>query len=179
MLRRAYETNPEDGQNAENPVDQIISVWSGLDARRRVTVVVATLGMFASVYFLTQLASQPRMALLYAGLDASSAGEVVSALEERGATVDIRGSAIYVEAAQRDALRLALAGEGLPQNGGQGYELLDALTGFGTTAQMFDAAYWRAKEGRVGAHYNGQPSVLCCARPHFKPCKRSVPTRAC
>ncbi|MEO1025921.1 MAG: flagellar basal-body MS-ring/collar protein FliF [Pseudomonadota bacterium] len=130
-------------------MDQIISVWSGLDARRRVTVVVATLGVFASVYFLTQLASQPRMALLYAGLDASSAGEVVTALEERGATVDIRGSAIYVEAAQRDALRLALAGEGLPQNGGQGYELLDALTGFGTTAQMFDAAYWRAKEGEL------------------------------
>lgn len=130
-------------------MDQLISVWAGLDMRRRVTVIVATLGMFASVYFLTQLASQPRMALLYAGLDAASAGEIVTALEERGATVDIRGSAIYVEAAQRDALRLALAGEGLPQNGGQGYELLDALTGFGTTAQMFDAAYWRAKEGEL------------------------------
>lgn len=130
-------------------MDQLISVWTGLDARRRITVVVASLGMFASVYFLTQLASQPRMSLLYAGLDASSAGEVVTALEARGAKVDIRGSAIYVEAAQRDALRLALAGEGLPQNGGQGYELLDALTGFGTTAQMFDAAYWRAKEGEL------------------------------
>jgi flagellar M-ring protein FliF len=130
-------------------VDQIISIWAGLDTRRRVTVIVATLGMFASVYFLTQLASQPRMALLYAGLDAASAGEVVTALEARGAVVEIRGSAIYVDAAQRDALRLALAGEGLPQNGGQGYELLDSLTGFGTTAQMFDAAYWRAKEGEL------------------------------
>ena len=130
-------------------MDQLISIWAGLNARRRFTVVAATLGMFAAVYFLTQLASQPRMALLYAGLDAASAGEVVTALESRGATVDVRGSAIYVDAAQRDALRLALAGEGLPQNGGQGYELLDALTGFGTTAQMFDAAYWRAKEGEL------------------------------
>lgn len=130
-------------------MEQLISVWTGLDARRRITVVAATLGMFAAVYFLAQLASQPRMALLYAGLDANAAGEVVTALEARGANVDIRGSAIYVEAAQRDALRLALAGEGLPQNGGQGYELLDALTGFGTTAQMFDAAYWRAKEGEL------------------------------
>lgn len=130
-------------------MDQLISVWTGLDARRRVTVIGATIGMFLAVYFLAQVASQPRMALLYAGLDASSAGEVVTALEARGATVDIRGSAIYVEATQRDALRLALAGEGLPQNGAQGYELLDALTGFGTTAQMFDAAYWRAKEGEL------------------------------
>ena len=36
-----------------------------------------------------------------------------------------------------------------PANSGSGYELLDSLTGFGTTSQMFDAAYWRAKEGEL------------------------------
>lgn len=130
-------------------MEQLSAIWSGLDGRRRFTVIAATLGMFAAVILLAQMASKPRMSLLYAGLDASSAGEVVAALEARGALVDVRGPAIYVEAGQRDALRLAMAGEGLPQNGGQGYELLDALTGFGTTAQMFDAAYWRAKEGEL------------------------------
>lgn len=130
-------------------MDQILTIWGSLDIKRRLTVIGATLGMFAAVYFLTQLAAQPRMALLYAGLDASSAGEVVTALEAQGAVVDVRGSAIYVNAADRDALRLALAAEGLPKTGGQGYELLDTLTGFGTTAQMFDAAYWRAKEGEL------------------------------
>jgi flagellar M-ring protein FliF len=49
----------------------------------------------------------------------------------------------------RDATRLALAGEGLPASGTSGYELLDNLSGFGTTSQMFDAAYWRAKEGEL------------------------------
>ncbi len=147
-------------------MDQLVSVWAGLDARRRITVVVATIGMFAAVYFLTQLASQPRMALLYAGLDATSAGEVVTALEARGATVDVRGSAIYVDAAERDALRLALAGDGLPRNGGQGYELLDALTGFGTTAQMFDAAYWRAKEGELARTITGNRQ-FSAARVHI------------
>ena len=136
-------------ENAENPVEQLLSVWTGLDTRRRVTVVVATVAMFASIYLMAQLASKPRMSLLYAGLDPLAAGEVVTALESRGAVTEIRGSAIYVDAAQRDALRLALAGEGLPQNGAQGYELLDTLSGFGTTAQMFDAAYWRAKEGEL------------------------------
>lgn len=130
-------------------MNQLISVWAGLDAARRITVVASTLGMFAAVYFLSQAATQPRMALLYAGLDAGTAGEVVTALEARSAQVEVRGSAIYVNAAERDALRLALAGEGLPRNGSQGYELLDALTGFGTTAQMFDATYWRAKEGEL------------------------------
>lgn len=130
-------------------MDQLVSVWTGLDLRKRVTVVIATVSMFAAVYLMAQMASKPRLALLYAGLDPLAAGEVVTALEGRGAVVDIRGSAIYVDAAQRDALRLALAGEGLPQNGSQGYELLDSLSGFGTTAQMFDAAYWRAKEGEL------------------------------
>ena len=149
MLRRGCDDEDEIFENAENPVEQLFSVWAGLDLRKRVTVVIATLAMFATVYFMAQLASKPRMALLYAGLDPLSAGEVVTALEARGAVVDIRGSAIYVDAVQRDALRLALAGEGLPQNGAQGYELLDNLSGFGTTAQMFDAAYWRAKEGEL------------------------------
>lgn len=130
-------------------MEQLIQVWSGLDARRRVTVVASTLGMFAAVLFLTQLATRPHMALLYAGLDPAAAGEVVAALEARGATVEVRGTAIYVESSTRDGLRLALAGEGLPQNGAEGYELLDGLTGFGTTAQMFDTAYWRAKEGEL------------------------------
>lgn len=136
-------------RNAENPVEQLAQVWSGMDARRRIIAVAATVAMFGSVLILAQVASAPRMALLYAGLDPAAAGEVVAALESRGATVDIRGTAIYVDAAERDALRLALAGDGLPQNGVQGYELLDSLTGFGTTAQMFDTAYWRAKEGEL------------------------------
>lgn len=130
-------------------MEQMISLWSGLTAKRRVIVIVATFATMISVLMLAKIASTPRMALLYAGLDSTAAGEVVAALDARGVITDIRGSAIYVEAKDRDALRLSLAGEGLPQNGAQGYELLDSLTGFGTTAQMFDAAYWRAKEGEL------------------------------
>ncbi|MGI9395740.1 MAG: flagellar M-ring protein FliF, partial [Boseongicola sp.] len=130
-------------------MEQVSSAWSGLDLRRRVFVVLATAGMFAAVLMLARTATSPRMALLYAGLEPASAGEVVSSLEAAAAAFEIRGNAIYVDSLRRDALRMTLAGEGLPSNGGQGYELLDSLTGFGTTSQMFDAAYWRAKEGEL------------------------------
>lgn len=152
--------------NAENPVEQLGQVWSGMDARRRVIVVASTLGMFAAVLLLAQMATKPRMALLYAGLDPAAAGEVVAALEARDALVDVRGTAIYTDAAQRDALRLSLAGDGLPQNGAQGYELLDSLTGFGTTAQMFDTAYWRAKEGELARTITATRSIRS-ARVHI------------
>ena len=144
----------------------IAGVWSGLDARRQVMVVLATVGVFMAVLFLSRTASAPSMALLYAGLEPSAAGEVVSAIEARGVPLDVRGDAIYVAATDRDALRLALAGEGLPATGGSGYELLDDLSGFGTTSQMFDAAYWRAKEGELARTILASPRFRS-ARVHI------------
>ena len=72
---------------------------------------------------------------------------VIRALDQRGVVYEVVGDTIRVDATQRDSLRMVLAAEGLPATGVAGYELLDGLTGFGTTSQMFDAAYWRAKEG--------------------------------
>ncbi|KMW59025.1 Flagellar M-ring protein FliF [Candidatus Rhodobacter oscarellae] len=140
-------------------MQQILSVWSTLDARRRVTVLVATVAMFAAVLGLSRMASQPTMSLLYAGLDPTAAGEVVAALDQQGVNYDVRAGAIFVDAAQRDALRLTLAAEGLPAGNGQGYELLDSLSGFGTTSQMFDAAYWRAKEGELARTITASPQI--------------------
>jgi len=130
-------------------VQQMLNVWQGLDARRKVIVAGATIAMFAAVMAMTGVAGKPTMGLLYAGLDGSRAGDVVAALDQRGVTYEVRGDSIYVPVNDRDALRMSLAGEGLPANGGAGYELLDGLSGFGTTSQMFDAAYWRAKEGEL------------------------------
>ncbi|WP_424942660.1 flagellar basal-body MS-ring/collar protein FliF [Aliiroseovarius crassostreae] len=140
-------------------MQQILSVWSVLDVRKKVVVVLATLAMFAAVLGISRMASQPSMSLLYAGLESGAAGEVVNALEARGAQYEVRGGAIYVNSAQRDGLRMTLASEGLPSNSSKGYELLDGLSGFGTTSQMFDAAYWRAKEGELARTIVASPFV--------------------
>jgi len=103
---------------------------------------------------------------LYAGLENGAAGEVVSALDQRGITYDIRGSSIFVPTVDRDRLRMTLASEGLPTNTSQGYELLDSLSGFGTTSQMFDAAYWRAKEGELARTMLASPHIRS-ARVHI------------
>jgi len=147
-------------------LEQILAVWNALSLGRRVVVVLATVAVFAAVLTLGRMASQPSMALLYAGLEPQAAADIVAALEGRGAAYEVRGSALYVETAQRDALRMTLAGEGLPATGTRGYELLDSLTGFGTTAQMFDAAYWRAKEGELARTITASPNVRT-ARVHI------------
>ncbi len=147
-------------------MQQIASIWASLDMRKRIIVVASTLAMFIAVIGLSRMATSTQMTLLYAGLESGAAGDVVKALEARGVAYDIRGGSIFVDTTQRDSLRMTLASEGLPANGGKGYELLDGLSGFGTTSQMFDAAYWRAKEGELARTIVASP-LIQNARVHI------------
>ncbi|SDN80766.1 flagellar M-ring protein FliF [Lutimaribacter pacificus] len=147
-------------------MQQVLNIWNALETRRKVIVVLATVAMLATVTALARLAATPSLALLYSGLENGAAGEVVRALEQRGVTYEVRGGAIFVESARRDALRMTLASEGMPANNARGYELLDGLSGFGTTSQMFDAAYWRAKEGELARTIVAGPGITS-ARVHI------------
>ncbi|MCB1394572.1 MAG: flagellar M-ring protein FliF [Rhodobacter sp.] len=147
-------------------MEQLLSVWNALEPRRRIIAVAATLGVFLAVLALARIATAPGMSLLYAGLEGAQAGEVIQMLDQRGQSYEVRGDAIYVESTARDETRMALAAQGLPANSATGYELLDGLTGFGTTAQMFDAAYWRAKEGELARTIMASPHIRL-ARVHI------------
>ncbi|SES06973.1 flagellar M-ring protein FliF [Tranquillimonas rosea] len=159
-------------------MQQLRSVWSGLSQQKRIVALLAAVAMFAAVLGLARLASQPGMSLLYAGLEDGAAGDVVAALEQRGVAYEVRGSSIFVDSVARDELRLTLAAEGLPENGTDGYELLDTLSGFGTTSQMFDAAYWRAKEGELARTIVSSPAIRTArvhiANPGTKPFQRDL-----
>lgn len=147
-------------------MQNLMQIWQGLDLRRRIIIAGATLAVFVAILGLSRMAAAPSMTLLYAGLSPASAGEVVAALDAQGAVYEVRGESIFVEESARDNLRMTLASEGLPAAGGAGYEILDALSGFGTTSQMFDAAYWRAKEGELARTILANPQ-LKAARVHI------------
>lgn len=147
-------------------MSNLFSIWAKLDTRRRMIVAGATAAMFLAIIALARLAGAPDMALLYAGMEGPAAGAVMHALDQRGVSYTVQGDQILVPAAERDALRMALAAEGLPEAGPAGYELLDGLSGFGTTSQMFDAAYWRAKEGEIARTILANPAIRS-ARVHI------------
>lgn len=147
-------------------LQNLMSLWLGWDNRKRLVVLAATVAMFMAVLGLSRMANTPGLTLLYAGLEPAAAGDVVAALDQRGVAYEVRGDSIYVDGSQRDSLRMSLAAEGLPATGGSGYELLDGLSGFGTTSQMFDAAYWRAKEGELARTILANPQVRS-ARVHI------------
>jgi flagellar M-ring protein FliF len=152
--------------DTEDDVQQIKNVWASLDTRKQILVVAAIMAMLVSVLTLSKMATSPTMTLLYAGLEQQTAGETVRALEGMNVPFEVRGGSIFVPANRRDELRMTLAAEGLPANGARGYELLDSLSGFGTTSQMFDAAYWRAKEGELARTIVTSPFVAQ-ARVHI------------
>ncbi|WP_298851764.1 flagellar basal-body MS-ring/collar protein FliF [uncultured Ruegeria sp.] len=159
-------------------MQQIGTVWASLDRRKQIIVAGAVVLVFLGILGMSRLVTAPSMSLLYAGLESGAAGDIVRALDQRGVSYEIRGGSIYVSGAERDQLRMTLASEGLPANGNKGYELLDSLSGFGTTSQMFDAAYWRAKEGELARTLVGSPYVSQ-ARVHIangsaNPFQRSV-----
>lgn len=146
-------------------MENVMSNLAALSLRQKLVAGIASVLAVAAFVAILRIAAQPSMALLYSGLDASAAGEVVQLLEQQGAPFEVRGGAIYVDANLRDSLRMTLAAEGKPANG-SGYELLDSLSGFGTTSQMFDAAYWRAKEGELARTITASPFVRT-ARVHI------------
>jgi flagellar M-ring protein FliF len=159
-------------------VERVLANWAGLAPRGRILLLLAALALLAVLVFLVRLAGAQPMALLYAGLEPRAAAEVLQALEQKGIPHELRGGAIYVPAAARDQARLALAAENLPASGTAGYELLDTLPGFGTTAEMFDATYWRAKEGELARTLLAIPGLRAArvhvANPLRRPFQRDV-----
>jgi flagellar M-ring protein FliF len=123
----------------------------------------------AVVGYLAISTTRPDFVPLYSGLDAKSAGEVSVRLDSLGIPYEVAGNSLMVPSAMRDRARMSLAAEGLPRQGQAGYELLDGLDGFGVTADMFDATYWRAKEGElartISALENVQSARVHIARP--------------
>jgi len=145
---------------------RLTEIWTALDMRRRAFLIGGAAALLVIALILMRVVTAPSYALLYSGLDPSAAGQIIATIETQGVPYRVQGDAIYVEASQRDSLRMSLAGEGLPATGAAGYELLDSMSGFGTTSQMFDAAYWRAKEGELARTILSSPRIRA-ARVHI------------
>lgn len=149
-----------------------LSNLKALPASRQLMLAAAVLGVVIAMTFMVQGAMKKPMALLYSGLDASVTGEIIDELEKRGTHYELKGDAIFVPQDDRDSVRFALARDGLPKQSVQGYELLDNVNGFSVTSEMYNAAYWRAKEGELTRTILAVPGIES-ARVHIGASLRS------
>lgn len=144
----------------------ILNVWLALPMKRRVISLVSVITTLMILFIMTSVAMKPKLSLLYSGLDPASAGDVLAKLDGMSVVYEVRGDAIFAETQRRDSLRLELAREGLPRQSVVGYELFDNLNSFAMSAEMFDTAYWRAKEGELARTLLSMPNVKA-ARVHL------------
>ena len=144
----------------------IISVWLALSPQKRLSSILSILATVGALYLLINTSLKPQTDLLYAGLDPAAAGEIIAKLETMDVVYEVKGNAIYADKSQRDSLRLELASDGLPRQSVVGYELFDDMNSFAMTTEMFDTAYWRAKEGELARTLLAMPNILS-ARVHI------------
>ncbi len=149
-----------------------IKTLQSLSLARQIMLGAAVLGVVAAMTFMVRGAMQPPMALLYSGLTPTHAGEIIEELEQRDVKYEIRSGAIFVSSPARDRVRFDLAQQGLPKQAIQGYELLDDVNGFSVTSEMYNASYWRAKEGELTRTILAIPGVQA-ARVHIGASLRS------
>lgn len=153
-------------QPGANAFMKFLDTLKALPPSRQLILAAAVAGIIAAMTFLVQGATRDPMTLLYSGLEPTHAGEIIKELEQSGTPYEIKGEAIFVPQGKRDAIRFTLAQQGLPRPSVQGYELLDEVNGFSVTSEMYNAAYWRAKEGELTRTILAIPGVTS-ARVHI------------
>ncbi|MDO5528461.1 MAG: flagellar basal-body MS-ring/collar protein FliF [Paracoccus sp. (in: a-proteobacteria)] len=148
-------------------MQELQKFWNSRPPAQRAAIIAGFVATFVLVFVFAGMAGRGNKALLYAGLEPADASAIIAEIEQAGIAYDIRGNAIWVDEVARDRLRMDLAARNLPSGGGSaGYEILDQMSGFSTTSQMFDAAFWRAKEGELARTILALPNVKS-ARVHL------------
>lgn len=110
---------------------------------------VAVAMMLAFGFTANQLVTPP-YAPLFTGLEPEAAGAIISRLDQMGVPYTVQGdSVIMVPSDQVARTRMTLAGEGLPNGGPVGYEILEQDQGLGLTRFQEDMRYVRALEGEL------------------------------
>lgn len=95
--------------------------------------------------------NQPEYRTMYSGLTQEDAASIAQVLDQRAIPYRLNesGSAILVPSRQRDAARIAVAGEGVLPSGPRGYEILDNPNPFSLSDFSQRINLQRAREGEL------------------------------
>jgi flagellar M-ring protein FliF len=107
--------------------------------------------MIGFFVFLIMRVSTPSMAPLYTDLSLDDSAAVVKELQSMNIPFDVKGdgAAIFVPRDQIAAVRMSLAGDGLPSKGQVGYEIFDQQSTLGATSFVQNINNVRALEGEL------------------------------
>jgi flagellar M-ring protein FliF len=132
------------------PVRRVSDTFKAFTPGQKAVTIFAVVALIVGGYFFATWAAKPSYQILFNNLSTKDASAIVEALQKSGASYELAndGSTILVPRDEVNALRLQLSGEGLPNDEGTGYSLLDQQ-GITTSDFMQHANYQRALEGEL------------------------------
>lgn len=145
----------------------------------RLAMLAATAAVLIGFFvFLGMKVTQPKMVLLYGGLDLQESGEIVTRLEAQKIPYQLgaNGAQILVPEDRVLRTRMSLAEAGLPAGGGAGYELFDKTNALSATNFMQNLNHLRALEGELSRTIRAIDQVQS-ARVHLVLPRREVFSR--
>lgn len=145
---------------------------------RLASLAAVGLALIAFFGFIGTRLSAPGMSLLYGGLDATDSAAIAAKLEQDQVPFTVKGdgSQIYVADDEVGRVRLAMAGDGLPNGGSVGYEIFDRADALGTTNFVQQINQLRALEGELARTIRSLRQVKG-ARVHLVMPKRELFSR--
>lgn len=137
--------------NRTPTVQPIINNLMALGRTRLIALGATGIGLVLALFLGLAAVLKPTYAPLYSDLSLAGASRVVAALEQAGFSVQLGGGGTVVAVPQEDVARarMALAEQGLPDEGAPGWEIFDNASGLGMNSFMQQVSRLRALEGEL------------------------------
>ena len=136
-------------------LNQLKEALEKIPVGRKIAIFAAAGIVLTAMIVMIFLAQKQDFQLLYSNLSSEDASAILSKLKEKRIQYKISadGGSIMVPSSNVYELRLQLAGEGLPQGSGVGFEIFDK-TSFGMTEFVQKLNYQRAIQGELARTIN-------------------------
>ena len=114
-------------QNLSKLGGQLRDIWQQLGAGQRLTVAAATFVFLAGLTAIALWSSHGDYGLLYGRLSDTEAAKVIAALDDAKVPYKVGsgGGSILIPSDKVYTMRMQLAGRGIPQGDGVGFEIFD------------------------------------------------------
>lgn len=118
-------------------------------------------GVLAALILIFAWSKQTTYQVLFSNVGEGDSGLILQKLKELKVPYRVEGGGILVPAEKVYELRLQLAGQGLPQGGGIGFEIFDK-TQFGTSDFVQKLNYRRALQGELARTIRSMSEIESC-----------------
>lgn len=141
----------------------VLERWNALTSAQRMAVSITGAALVGALALAAALQGEPAYDILFANLSDDDAARIVMRLRESNTPFRLGtdGHSILVPGNTVHETRLMLAGEGMPNGGGVGFEIFDAQR-FGESEFAEQVKYHRALEGELSrtiGHITGVESA--------------------